>query len=260
MAVNPHLHGGYDQCFKKIFRSWGQSPSTWGILSSVKYHEKDLRSIPIYMGDTGNLQIHQALIWVNPHLHGGYFEPNRNTKRNLGQSPSTWGIRSSQWSRLIDWRSIPIYMGDTLLSCTNRQFTAVNPHLHGGYSEDKTDKNHAGGQSPSTWGILSLLTSPKTKQGSIPIYMGDTIKSEKKSIKSLVNPHLHGGYFMSSLLSIPTHGQSPSTWGILARRSILMIKSRSIPIYMGDTLSFAVSIENMLVNPHLHGGYMYSVV
>lgn len=159
-----------------------------------------------------------------------------------GSSPLTWGILPEGFRKLLPFRIIPAYGGNTDSQFPANRVHRDHPYLRGEYVCDTTTTDDAKGSSPPTWGIQAGGVLIALMLRIIPTYVGNT--SFWLLCWNLVqdHPHLRGEYWRACRTSGHSWGSSPPTWGIPYLSRVLGNKKRIIPTYVGNTKFKSCSI------------------
>ena len=80
---------------------------------------------------------------VHPHIRGVYARFSEPVCFAVGPSPHTWGLLNGMAHKRFQRRSIPTYVGFTLIAALAGQVTAVHPHIRGVYTEIKSKISRA---------------------------------------------------------------------------------------------------------------------
>ena len=130
---------------------------------------------------------------VHPHIRGVYWSKIARRISIFGPSPHTWGLLSETNLLLVQNRSIPTYVGFTLLVENGGLDEAVHPHIRGVF-----------------------VHAPHLKGGvqrSIPTYVGFSSAMASKSGRVTVHPHIRGVFITPRQPMVSRGGPSPHTWG-----------------------------------------------
>ncbi len=157
------------------------------------------------------------------------------SKRLLGSSPPTWGIRKGSQKFFDLFRFIPTYVGHTNRSSGGKSPHTVHPHLRGAYTIGISRNPASVGSSPPTWGIPDRDVFVSDWARFIPTYVGHTGYGGSYPAAGTVHPHLRGAYYPISSSNGFLVGSSPPTWGILSKRCSRNCCNRFIPTYVGHT-------------------------
>ena len=177
------------------------------------------------------------------------------SKRLLGSSPPTWGIRKGSQKFFDLFRFIPTYVGHTNRSSGGKSPHTVHPHLRGAYVSDGAAFTGCSGSSPPTWGIRYDPGRCRPRERFIPTYVGHTPSVSPGTLRPSVHPHLRGAYPTVTFSSPTGRGSSPPTWGIPAMAARIQQLERFIPTYVGHTTQFHPQTGSWSVHPHLRGAY-----
>ena len=178
---------------------------------------------------------------VHPHVGGEYGTKPTGLALIGGPSPRGWGIQHSVTARSQEQRSIPTWVGNTNKSIGILRVPTVHPHVGGEYMVSPKISRGNCGPSPRGWGIQSRQAPRRPCVRSIPTWVGNTKTRHIPCRPSAVHPHVGGEYFMNLASDSAQLGPSPRGWGILnSFRSSFMI-IRSIPTWVGNTLSSLVT-------------------
>ena len=172
--VHPHMRGVYEGFKLDDTPHYGSSPRAWGLPLSNAEICCDCRSIPTYVGFTFPLSLWDPLTPVHPHIRGVYYSRGTAAVARNGPSPHTWGLRRRSTDGEKIHRSIPTYVGFTVVSArTFRSFPGPSPH---------------------TWGLRWWWSRPP---GHPPVH-----------------PHIRGVYYWIGSWVMEFSGPSPHTWGL----------------------------------------------
>ena len=193
---------------------------------------------------------------VHPHMRGVYEGFKLDDTPHYGSSPRAWGLLLCPLPSRSWCRSIPTYVGFTVVSArTFRSFPGpsphtwglrwwwsrppghppVHPHIRGVYDYGAPTTRKRFGPSPHTWGLLYIPACNMYKCRSIPTYVGFTIESSE--------------------LEQGSNGPSPHTWGLLLDWVMGDGIFRSIPTYVGFTPRGMTMGSKITVHPHIRGVY-----
>ena len=111
------------------------------------------------------------------------------------------------------------------------------------------------GPSPHTWGLRHPRRCKRGHCRSIPTYVGFTLRSNGRQHRESVHPHIRGVYAICFTRYHIEVGPSPHTWGLLPRGGAWGPGRRSIPTYVGFTISKAILGQTLTVHPHIRGVY-----
>ena len=89
---HPHIHGEYEQSFKRTERGLGSPPHTWGIPMVNHGATARVGITPTYMGNTRVRVKRIGVAKDHPHIHGEYGKRIRYLAKQSGSPPHTWGI------------------------------------------------------------------------------------------------------------------------------------------------------------------------
>ena len=129
----PTYVGFSDRAFDDGNCNDGPSPHTWGFLDKNKLQTVESRSIPTYVGFSRFPVQRARRRTVHPHIRGVFeFSPASSYHVN-GPSPHTWGFLFGRVLVICQRRSIPTYVGFSVV---------IN-----------TAPCSASGPSPHTWGF-----------------------------------------------------------------------------------------------------------
>ena len=155
---------------------------------------------------------------VHPHMRGVYEGFKLDDTPHYGSSPRAWGLLLCPLPSRSWCRSIPTYVGFTLHIGGWHTQKSVHPHIRGVYG---------GGLSNRPLDIRS-----------IPTYVGFTSCGTPREAWATVHPHIRGVYVVGAVRLILVVGPSPHTWGLRALDSRPLLSQRSIPTYVGFTVTY----------------------
>ena len=110
----------------------------WGTHQAYTATGFDLRFIPTYVGNAGNITIIIYHITVHPHVCGERPNANPATSTVAGSSPRMWGTPLKPLMTVSLNRFIPTYVGNAVCLPTFVKVYAVHPHVCGERSEHNT--------------------------------------------------------------------------------------------------------------------------
>ena len=177
-----------------------------------------------------------------------------------GPSPHTWGLRPERLSQTsiltvhphirgvyvlikrffhIFFRSIPTYVGFSVLRGTALHGQSVHPHIRGVF--------------------VNRISTKLTFCRSIPTYVGFSFICSASTALPPVHPHIRGVFGRRTRPSLLLGGPSPHTWGFPHSKSNVSHTGRSIPTYVGfsDGPPGTYNIKNG-PSPHTWG-FLHSV-
>ena len=212
---------------------------------------------------------------VHPHMRGVYEGFKLDDTPHYGSSPRAWGLLLCPLPSRSWCRSIPTYVGFTVVSArTFRSFPGpsphtwglrwwwsrppghppVHPHIRGVYDYGAPTTRKRFGPSPHTWGLLYIPACNMYKCRSIPTYVGFTSRTAIRipitSLRSI--PTYVGFTLIQPIILRLSAGPSPHTWGLLTFHLLLLAADlRSIPTYVGFTTQ-GVAIGNVTFGPSPH--------
>ena len=152
---------------------------------------------------------------VHPHMRGVYEGFKLDDTPHYGSSPRAWGLRRDGGDQVRFGRSIPTYVGFTVLASWYCCRYSVHPHIRGVYPHEASEMDFASGPSPHTWGLRLLPAHD------LHVF--------------LVHPHIRGVYPMTTRAVGCRGGPSPHTWGLQPFYRGHISHVRSIPTYVGFT-------------------------
>ena len=132
-SVHPHTRGEYDLEERKLSRSAGSPPHTWGIPAELYAPPAPPRFTPTHVGNTSLTHCSCVGRPVHPHTRGEYHGASGGESGDLGSPPHTWGIHGWQDIPGYPDRFTPTHVGNTLTSPRTTQNTTVHPHTRGEY-------------------------------------------------------------------------------------------------------------------------------
>ena len=170
-----------------------------------------------------------------------------------GSSPLTRGTHPSLNVNKSPARFIPAYAGNSILDIVYLPNHSVHPRLRGELiSLFDADLDFVG-SSPLTRGTrFSRLAFPSLVRF-IPAYAGNSTMRVCYMIKITVHPRLRGELIAENAVIVSSTGSSPLTRGTRLLVSILLISSRFIPAYAGNSNMKNNSKNTNPVHPRLRG-------
>ena len=119
--------------------------------------------------------------------------------------------------------------------------------------------HQSNGPSPRGWGELSRSTRRTASLRTIPTWVGRTPR--RLRILPLLPDHPHvGGENPFSIMFIPNfYGPSPRGWGERGVVFVIDPGDRTIPTWVGRTLSCCFSVELISDHPHVGGENLFSL-
>ena len=171
-AVHPHIRGVFDLDAYTSALQNGPSPHTWGFRRVYLTTRPPGRSIPTYVG----FSHWHKYIWfpfsVHPHIRGVFCNACFRVSFSRGPSPHTWGFRLLFPTKHKQPRSIPTYVGFSLVPTSRIHPVPVHPHIRGVFVHKGEVLSPGEGPSPHTWGFLKKVV--------------------RKECRRLVHPHIRG--------------------------------------------------------------------
>ena len=114
----------------------------------------------------------------------------------------------------------------------------------------------ADGPSPRGWGIRAGGGILADLLRSIPTWVGNTIYRFRNNPDYAVHPHVGGEYANMRSYSLRYFGPSPRGWGIRCGCGRRCGCCRSIPTWVGNTVSPTLTASASSVHPHVGGEYL----
>ena len=207
----------------------------WGILRVLRRGRVNQGSIPTRVGNTPLRPQKHPQPTVHSHACGEYVLNILVSQSVTGPSPRVWGILFPACASPAPPRSIPTRVGNTTLWLCRSYQQSVHPHACGEYLLRVRQRYPPVGPSPRVWGIRTYAT------------IADTQKS--------VHPHACGEYDGVQNIICADAGPSPRVWGILCPDVGQVVRLRSIPTRVGNTLMATTLAFGMVVHPHACGEY-----
>ena len=217
--VHPHMRGVYEGFKLDDTPHYGSSPRAWGLPLSNAEICCDCRSIPTYVGFTRCWLQSKRAQPVHPHIRGVYWSKIARRISIFGPSPHTWGLLSETNLLLVQNRSIPTYVGFTLLVENGGLDEAVHPHIRGVFGQQVGNRVFVA--------------------RSIPTYVGFSKFQSGACWYMPVHPHIRGVFAVCFMPQRSEGGPSPHTWGFLPSLHPSKTVTRSIPTYVGFSFRYS---------------------
>ena len=178
----------------------------------------------------------------------------------VGPSPHTWGLLSETNLLLVQNRSIPTYVGFTLLVENGGLDEAVHPHIRGVFVHAPHLKGGVQRSIPTYVGFSSAMASKSGRvtvhphirgvfgqqvgnrvfvARSIPTYVGFSKFQSGACWYMPVHPHIRGVFAVCFMPQRSEGGPSPHTWGFLPSLHPSKTVTRSIPTYVGFSFRYS---------------------
>ena len=175
-AVYPRVGGGNDAPLYRGDTLRGLSPRGRGKPLPLIIDRLQIRSIPAWAGETGDMPMRGFAIRVYPRVGGGnrallLQRPNRE-----GLSPRGRGKRAHTEAQHAETRSIPAWAGETGSHSPQALPNTVYPRVGGGNRERRAAARGAGGLSPRGRGKQRPHAEVFGALGSIPAWAGETLR------------------------------------------------------------------------------------
>ena len=138
----------------------------------------------------------------------------------IGSSPRSWGTHRGSCSQLKPYRFIPTVVGNTSITITASEQSAVHPHGRGEHPFSLFKQTGYLGSSPRSWGtpISGGLVSIFSRF--IPTVVGNTKLIKLYGFDRTVHPHGRGEHRIDWICLMALRGSSPRSWGTLAIQGI----------------------------------------
>ena len=194
-----------------------------------------LRFIPAYVGNTQPHNHPTPSLTVHPRVCGEHVKQIINIQLFIGSSPRMWGTPDTVKRGLLRFRFIPAYVGNTATVSARSEAGTVHPRVCGEHDILKQGFQMIIGSSPRMWGTLMQIMPATGRDRFIPAYVGNTSENLIHLNELTVHPRVCGEHEIHLSPPQSGSGSSPRMWGTLLSIQCVMLTSRFIPAYVGNT-------------------------
>ena len=128
------------------------------------------------------------------------------------------------------------------------------PHVRGGVSTWKIERQTARESSPRAWGCFSQRTSGLGRAGVFPTCVGVFPCLCRLRLRMLSLPHVRGGVSLSAATSRLTSTSSPRAWGCFSEDDAFDFVYTVFPTCVGVFRLLKLQLSLYLCLPHVRGG------
>ena len=175
--------------------------------------QKPQRTIPTWVGRTPRQAGTDDSFPDHPHVGGENLRWSPNSWQPTGPSPRGWGERSGASSPGKESRTIPTWVGRTNTVLSVIWLKPDHPHVGGENSGPSTCELATYGPSPRGWGERAGAEQSRSRQRTIPTWVGRTQEPSRGAWPSADHPHVGGENLKVDIETVRTSGPSPRGWG-----------------------------------------------
>ncbi len=269
--------GEHSTTNKTISSIIGLSPHTRGTLSVTVIHIVVFRFIPAYALNTVIHSLPYSATWVYPCIRGEHRICCVQRSPIIGLSLHKRGTHAEKRRKVVLWRFIPAYAGNTISNMVFKlavwfipayagntsvtplsfQIRTVYPRIRGEHKKHNWLLRSDTGLSPHTRGTpLHIVTFTATDRF-IPAYAGNTTLRQLTVKQETVYPRIRGEHRRIYGLHAARIGLSPHTRGTHPLAFSGFLTPRFIPAYAGNTSQLKNASTSTPVYPRIRGEHRY---
>ena len=217
-SVHPRIRGEHHAVIRPSSGDGGSSPHTRGTFPVAPVRCSTRRFIPAYAGNICFLCRRNALIAVHPRIRGEHWHGKGHFKEFYGSSPHTRGTLMAYDISSDNFRFIPAYAGNMILSTRQADCRPVHPRIRGEHCSRCGLMRTTIGSSPHTRGTWVDGAKFMDGQRFIPAYAGNMRAFISVPSGDPVHPRIRGEHLTMYHARGTNDGSSPHTRGTLPFR------------------------------------------
>jgi len=154
LPVHPHARGEHESRRDRDYLGHGSPPRTWGTLLTKLFRREFRRFTPTHVGNMVRMSSSAVIVPVHPHARGEHLAHDKETTREIGSPPRTWGTSNEALTTLRPDRFTPTHVGNIGLLLISQAIVPVHPHARGEHYGVTGMTKETCGSPPRTWGTF----------------------------------------------------------------------------------------------------------